>query len=105
MKLSVVDQGTIVDETSSVVAECLGYSREAGPTYLKGRLGREDMAVLFASAPDLLEALEAIIDYAESDIADRRRLIDSDEAAAEVEAAEWNMARARAAIRKATATT
>lgn len=58
-------------------------------------------ARLIEAAPDLLEALEAIIDYAESDIADRRRLIDSDEAAAEVEAAERNMAAARAAIARA----
>lgn len=53
------------------------------------------------AAPELLEALKDIIDYAEADIDDRRRLIDSDDAEDEVEAGESACRRALAAIARA----
>lgn len=92
--VSPADPGIVIGtHTGRTIADCRA---RPGPEQENNANAR-----LISEAPALFRALDDIIDFAEADIEDRRRLIDSDDAAKEVADAQRALKRARAALKNA----
>lgn len=90
--------GWILDDADKYLAQIVTSDEEGK---LAPRKEHKANALLLASAPDLLDALNSIIDYAECEIRDRRKLISCPEEEADVKEAKSLLDKARAAIARA----